>query len=229
MQLGEGGMPGEGQPQPGSTPSDPANVGAQSLGPGLSSFEEDDEAAAVFDAPDDDFDETPDHPTEPQRATHEAQGAGTEAPAPIPELPADVIEDFERLMTLGRLSDDFEWMGHLFVIETMPIDFILEIGLITKPFVGTLSELKAYQTAVVAACTKTVDGRPVAIPLNADAGSNEELRDRFVAVRRWYSPTIDYVYEQYLLLEDRVEKVMAAVGKARGWTVSIPMSSGVSG
>ena len=79
---------------------------------------------------------------------------------PIPEFDPRVRQDFEGLLYLGRLIDSFHWAGHHFVIKTLGVGEILEIGLLHKPYVGTLGDVKAYQALVVSACTEQSTGGP---------------------------------------------------------------------
>ena len=193
----------EGEEVP-AQPSDPANVGTQVTGPPPSSA-----------APGDD--------TEPHRVTAEAPPteAASEEPDPLPEFDPRVREDFEGLLFLGALTKEFEWCGHTFVIKTLSTDELLDCALVVKEWQNTLGEMKAYAAAMVAACTVSVDGKPLPAPISSNPG-DRPVRNRFNMVRRWYPTTLDVVYEQYLLLERRVLEVMDAMGKANG---SIPMAS----
>jgi len=42
------------------------------------------------------------------------------------------------------------------------------------------------------------------------------LLDRFNLIRQWFPPTVDALYEQYLLLEGRVMEVVNAMGNPQG-------------
>jgi len=174
------------------------NVGTQVIGPPPSST-----------VPGDD--------TEPHRETDVTAEAGdaSEAEEPLPEFDPKHREDFEGLLYLGKLTHEFEWLGHRFLIRTLSVDESLEIGLVTRQYEGTISQAKAYQAAVVAACTIKVDGKPMPIPLTDDPGDSA-LLNRLEAVKRWFPPTLDKIYEEFLLLEDRVTKVLDAMGKAKG-------------
>lgn len=133
-------------------------------------------------------------------------------------FPEEMQEPFLGLCLVGKLSDSFVWMGHQIAIRTLIDDEILEIGLLTKPFTGTLSEAKAYQTACVAACLVSVDGTPLPIPLT-NVTADELLMARFMWVRRNYHPmVIDAIYERFLLLDDEAQNVVDAMGEASGQT-----------
>jgi hypothetical protein len=128
--------------------------------------------------------------------------------------------DFEGLLYLGSLTTTFSWLGHTFLIRTLTTDEVLEVGLIHRPFVNTMAEAKAYQAAVVAGCVQRVDNKPLVVPLT---DSESELSAKFVYVKdHWFPPVLDAIYEQYLLLENKVEEVIAEMGKASGWTDATP-------
>lgn len=185
------------------SPSDLANVGAQVSGPPPSST-------------------APEENTEPHRATAEAppEGAASEE-RPLPEFDPRVRQDFDGLLFLGALTNQFEWLGHTFVIKTLSTDELLEVSLLVKEWQGTLGEMKAYSAAIVAACTVSVDGKPLPQPISANPG-DLPVRNRFNMVRRWYPTTLDVVYDEYMQLERRVLEVMDAMGKVNG---SSPMAS----
>jgi hypothetical protein len=181
-----------------ASPEDLVNVGTQVIGPPPSSF-------------------APEGDTEPQRETDATAGNGdaSEIEEPLPEFDPKHRQDFEGLLYLGRLTHEFEWLGHKFLIRTLAVDETLEIGLVTQPYNGTVSEPKAYQAAVVAACVVKVDGKPMPVPLSDDPGDSA-LLNRMETVKRWFPPTLDKVYEEFMLLEDRVVKVLDAMGKVNG-------------
>lgn len=182
------------------TPAEDANRGSIS-GPGV-------ETQPAADSPD----------MEPHRETPVEMSDSAE-PEPIPEFDPKVREDFEGLLYLGRLTKTFNWLGHRFLIRTLSVGEILEVGLLHKPYVGSLADVKAYQSAVVAASVLEVDGKPMPVPLTNER-TDTSLVNRFEYVlNSWFPPTLDAIYEQYLLLESRVEEVIEAMGKAPASTV----------
>jgi hypothetical protein len=163
--------------------------------------------------------------SEPSHDSHPVT-EGTVSGVPEPEeeeLPAfdeQYRQDFIGLTFVGKLSWDFEWMGHRFKIKTLMTDELIQIGLVHAKFQNTLSDVKAYQTLVVAACLETLDGKQLPVPITNDV---DLVEARFEYIKNhWYPWTIDAVYEQYLLLEVRVQKVIAAMGKASGSVELIP-------
>lgn len=181
----------EDPPAPGAVPPDPPNVGP-SLAPPPSSF-------------------APEDPTDAHRVTAaEMRDDQPEAPA---EFPVEFRKDFEGLLYLGKLTDSFEWLGHRFVITTVPVDRVLEVSLLHQEYATTIGDPKAYQTLMVAACIESVDGRQLPSALGPD---EPDLVHRFNYVKRWYDPTIAVIYDRFLVLEARVEEVIRAMGEAVG-------------
>lgn len=156
--------------------------------------------------------------TEPQPVIQDAlsESDSPEEDEELPEFDPRHRQDFEGLMYIGKLTSTFEWLGHKFVIRTLSTDEILEVGIIHREYAGSLADVKAYQAAVVAACVESVDGKPLPLPLSSDP-SDTSLINKFRFVNRsWFPPTLDVVYERYLLLEARVSQVIEAMGKASG-------------
>lgn len=138
----------------------------------------------------------------------------------LPVFDEQYRQDFIGLTFVGKLSWPFEWMGHRFKIKTLMTDELIQIGLVHAKYQNTLSDVKAYQTLVVAACLETLDGKQLPVPIDMDT---DLVEARFEYIKnRWYPWTIDAVYEQYLLLEVRVQKVIAAMGKVSGSVELIP-------
>lgn len=164
---------------------------------------------------------------EPSRVTQEEDPSAPES-EPVPEFDPKVRQDFEGLLYLGRLTDSFTWLGHRFTIRTLTAGEILEVGLLHRRYVGTLADVKAYQAAVVAACTLDVDGKPMPVPISNEKADTELLNRFEFVLRSWFPPTLDAIYERYLLLEARVEEVISAMGEAQGWTDSTLTSTGTS-
>jgi hypothetical protein len=132
-----------------------------------------------------------------------------------PKFDQKVRQDFDGLMYLGYLTHTFDWLGHSFHIRTLDIDHILEVGLLHKRYADSLADIKAYQSLVVAGCVVKLDGKPLATPLSNDV-ADSTIINQWPVVRKWYSPTIDHIYQEYLLLEARVQEVIAAMGKVSG-------------
>ena len=119
------------------------------------------------------------------------------------ELPAfdrRYSEAFQGLTYVGSLTHRFDWLGHEFVIRTLGVD-----------------EQLAYAAAVVAMAVVTVDGEELPSPIGEDQLLAEWAHKRFGYVKaNWFQPTINFVWQEYLQLEDKVAQVIEAMGKAFG-------------
>ena len=216
--------------EPGPLPASRASLGSTS-GPG-----ETPEEVFYYDEDRDGGDRPTDlgpHP-DTQAQGESAQADNPVAPVqsseeePLPEFDRRVRQDFEGLLYLGYLEDEFEWVGHRFKIRTLYTGEILQVGLLHRRYVGTLADVKAYQAAITAACVMQVDGKSMPTPLTNDP-ADTGLGNRFdYVLRSWFPPTLDVVYERYLLLEKRVRRVLDAMGKASGSTELILTSNGTS-
>lgn len=118
-------------------------------------------------------------------------------------------EDFEGLAFLGALEARFSFIGHKFHIRTLATHELLAVGQLIKTYDGTIAQTKAYATAMVALSTVSVDG--IGLPSPHEETDNDLAwafqRFDYVAAK-WFPYTVDYVYERYLLLEDRVQNVL---------------------
>lgn len=173
--------------------------------------EQPDELGAEYANPYDDMEITSFDPASevkiPQ-GTPLAEGKDTENDEPKPFDPR-YTEDFEGLMYLGALEARFHFTGHKIHIRTLTVDELLAAARIIKDYEGTVGDTRAYATALVAMCTVSVDG--VGLPIPIEEGGNEYAwaYQRFDYVKaRWFPFTIDYIYERYLLLEERSRSVL---------------------
>lgn len=142
-------------------------------------------------------------------------GGTSEQTAPQPvEFDERWLKEFEGLLYIGALTSQFSWLGHKFLLRTLKTDEVLRVGQIIAPYVGTAGENKAYQAAVLAGATLRVDGKELPIPLTGDPDAL--MQDRFNYLVRWFPPTLDHVYDRYLVLEMKAREVIDAMGKALG-------------
>lgn len=125
-------------------------------------------------------------------------------------------EEFEGLLYIGALKKRFLWMGHEFLIRSLGTNEVLTVGLLQKPYAGTMGEIKAYQAACVAACLISVDRQPMPTPIT-DEVTDTWLDTRFQYVIDHYQPiVIDVIYGELMKLEAKVNEVLTAMGKASG-------------
>jgi hypothetical protein len=121
---------------------------------------------------------------------------------------------FTGLAFLGHLVHEFEVWGHSFRIMTPSHLEKMNIGLVHAPYVGTLSTEIAFEAAMVAAYLHSIDGVELPKPVVNDT-KETAFRDRFNWVtENLKRPVILKVYNECLILDEEVEKVLDAMGEA---------------
>lgn len=137
--------------------------------------------------------------------------------APLDEDPGldqfsdEVRQDVEGLMWLGHLEDDFEFCGHRFTIRTLKADEELNAALISKEYIESMGQAKAWQWAQVALSLTAVDGNEEFCP---PAGPDKQAfaRARFKWVtEKWYGPTLAYIFNRFMQLTARQLAAIDAV------------------
>jgi len=127
------------------------------------------------------------------------------------------VEPFKGLIYLGALTKEFEWLGHRFVIRTLTTSELLIVGQIVKEYAETISQGRAYASAMVALATVSVDGEDLPSPVMTHDNGAAWAHQRFQYVTaRWFPYTIDRVYSEYLELDAKASDVIEAMGKASG-------------
>lgn len=146
----------------------------------------------------------------------------------LPSFDPRYAEPLKGLLFLGALSDEFEWVGHRFVIRTLRDGEKLAVAQVIKPYQDTMGIDRAYAVAMAAMAIVSVDGEELPIPIGETRRINEWAFQRFEYVQEnWFSTTIDEVYNRYLTLEMLVQRVVDAMGKASGPGASTPGSNAI--
>lgn len=123
---------------------------------------------------------------------------------------------FYGLAYLGRLTDEFTVWGHHFRIATPSQLERMEIGLIHAPFANTITTEVVFETALVAAYLQQIDGTDLPKPISPTP-KDSALTDRF----RWvaeniHRSVINAIYNRCLVLDEKVDQVLEAMGEASG-------------
>lgn len=107
--------------------------------------------------------------------------------------------DIEGLLYLGYLTHKCTIFGHEFVLKTLTRGERLATTLVAKEFENSLGIADALQTAYIAACLLTVDGRPLTIPISPDEAKSplDRIRKNFDIVSRWFDPLLEALYAEY--------------------------------
>lgn len=157
-------------------------------------------------------------PYDPSEATQIPQGTplgdGDDTPNETGPFDPRYKEDFEGLAFLGALEARFSYIGHRFHIRTLTVNEILAVAQVMKEHVGTVGEMRAHATAMVALSVVSVDGIGLPAPFEEGGSEYAWAQQRFDYVKaKWFPFTVDYVYERYLLLEARVNQVLAEMAE----------------
>ena len=126
----------------------------------------------------------------------------------VDQFPDDVVEDVDGLLWLGYLEDNVEFCGHEFVIRTLRLEDEMLAGLVSKEYIDSLGQAKAWIAAQVALALVSVDGDEAFCP-PAGPSKKESARARFKYVTsNWFEPTVNYLYSQYAELIERQAKAL---------------------
>lgn len=129
----------------------------------------------------------------------------------LPEFSPRHREPLDGLLYTGRLIRDFSWANHEFRIKTLDSDDHLTVGTLSKPWVGTTAENRAWVMAQVALCTIAVDGKKVAVPI---AEYEDPAEAQFQWARKQYPWTIDAIFAHLTDLEAEAQQVIQQMEKA---------------
>lgn len=124
-------------------------------------------------------------------------------------------EDFLGLLYLGRLEDECTVAGHRFLLRTPTQDDRLEMGLLHKPYLNSISTETAWRLITVSAFVRRIDSTDEPAPLTAQPVG---VRGRFEWIRNAITAPmiIERLYEQCLLLDNRVRQVVEHLDRLGG-------------
>ena len=123
---------------------------------------------------------------------------------------------FASLMTCGRRSKTVHLLNHTVVVESLNGDDDLRIGLYVKEYQGSLGEQRAYQIAVAAAGIRSIDGKPIATSLYAEAGNDALFDEKVAKVSKMYPTVINRIYRAVLDAEKEFVELATKLGKLDG-------------
>lgn len=130
---------------------------------------------------------------------------------PFDRFPEEVQRDVEGLTWLGHLSEDYEFCGHHITLRTLRGDEELAAGKVAAEYAGTAAEAKAYAWAHVGLALTQVDGDDnFCPPAGPDREAFARARFRWVS-SRWFWPTCEYWFSQYVDLMRRQIKAYQAM------------------
>lgn len=119
-------------------------------------------------------------------------------------------QDARNLTNLGYLVDDFRFCGHIFKLATIRPHMKFTIGPAMEPFRNTLVEPQVWAAMHVGLALMAIDGKRDFCPPTGD-NELEYTLGRFewvTGASGWMQPTIDYLFAEYVQLENRAAKVI---------------------
>lgn len=138
-------------------------------------------------------------------------------------------DPFVGLLYLGALTSTFTWLGHRITVRTLSSDDTLAIARLVKPWADTIGVERAYVIAMAGMAVVEIDGRSLPTPIGESQDTYVWAQQRFdYAKANWFAPTVDKIYGEYLLLEEKAAEVIAEMEKASDPAGSSPGSSDTS-
>lgn len=120
-------------------------------------------------------------------------------------------EAVEGLTFLGRMEETVEWCGHYFVLKTLTGEEELLAGLITKEYLESAGQAKAWAWAQVAIALVSVDGDEDFCPAaGPDRVASARARFRYLTTN-WYWPTCNALYGAFTALREKRDAAVQRV------------------
>lgn len=126
-------------------------------------------------------------------------------------FPPEVRQNVEGLEVLGHIEDEFRQWGHSYVMRTLKGEEELAAAVVTKEYVETLGQAKAWAWANVALSLVAVDGAyDFCPPVGPD--SIEYARARFKYVTsKWHWALAEYLFDRFVELQQRQYAALEAM------------------
>ena len=123
-------------------------------------------------------------------------------------FPDEIVDDVDGLIWLGYLEDTVEFCGHEFVIRTLRLEEEMLAALISKDYIDTLGQAKAWIAAQVALALVSIDGDDAFCPpAGPDRKAYARARFKYVSTN-WYEPTVNYIYSKYAEMIERQSRAL---------------------
>lgn len=126
-------------------------------------------------------------------------------------FPEEIQSDANALEWLGYIEESFEFAGHRFMLRTLYGEEELLAGLISKRYMETIGQHKAYAWALVALALTAVDDDPDFCPqVSPDPEAYAKGRFQYVT-RSWLWPVGQFLYKSYAILLQRQADAVEAM------------------
>lgn len=131
----------------------------------------------------------------------------------VTELTSEERSRFQSLLTIGQTTKKVDVLGHPVVIKTMTVADELMVGLESQKYRGSEAFPRAYQSAVVAASTVTIDGKQLYIPISPEESDSEVFQKRLEKVHSLYPIVVSEIYRHYMEVEKDFAQLAQKLGK----------------
>jgi hypothetical protein len=118
---------------------------------------------------------------------------------PSEQAEEPLTRELTSLLTVGRLTKTLDIGGNEVVLRTLKSGEELEIGLLTKPYIGTNEQDRSYIIAVLAASIVTINGKPIVTALGPEDGSILSRKFSYLQ-KNYYWHVLREIYNGYLEL-----------------------------
>lgn len=128
--------------------------------------------------------------------------------SPFEQMEPELAGDFNALVNVGHLTDEFTFCGRHFVIRTLKPNEELAAAIAVKAYRETLKEPEAWCNAQIGLALMAVDHDDAFCP-----PTNHKLEDFARARLHWvgdefYQPVLNYVWNRYVELLARQKRAV---------------------
>jgi hypothetical protein len=120
--------------------------------------------------------------------------------------------DLRHLAVIGRRIKEIVVYGHRVVISTLNADDDINVGMYTKPYLGSDAYGRSHQVATLAAAIQSFDGRPVYQDIQ-DQAPEFLHRKKAEIIRKWYPVVISEIYGEQVKLDGEYVELLDKLGK----------------
>ena len=149
-----------------------------------------------------------------------AEEAAEQSEAPeteeITELSDEERESLRMLVTVGRTTRKFVLFEHEILISTLNSDEEIRAFREAAKDEGTAAYPRSYQTAMIAAAVKSVDGVSWENTLVENPGPEVIYDQKLVKARKLYPLVVQYIYNELLELNTEFGELARKLGKLKG-------------
>jgi hypothetical protein len=130
---------------------------------------------------------------------------------PFDSMDQDIRSAVEGLIYLGELEEEVEFCGHTFGLKTLRAYEEMAAASVVEKFRNTLKEPEAWAAAQVGLALTHIDGETDFCPsIGPDSSAFAKARFNYIS-RKWYWPTIQFLYNEYTRIQGKQLGAIRAV------------------